>query len=53
MQYIRLEEYGALIGMNGDGWTLVDERGRMDITKRMDINGRQTKVDNDFDRRQL
>jgi hypothetical protein len=28
--YILFEKYGASIGMNGDGRTSVDRRGRMD-----------------------
>jgi hypothetical protein len=33
------------MGMNGDGWTSIDGRGRMDGIRRMDIDGHRMEVD--------
>jgi hypothetical protein len=33
------------MGMNSDGWTSVDGRGRMDETGRTNVDGRQMEVD--------
>jgi hypothetical protein len=41
MQYIRFEEYDASMGMNSDRWTSMEERGRIDEIRWMDVDGCQ------------
>jgi hypothetical protein len=38
---LRFEKYGALMGMNGDGWTLVDRCRWMERVGRTDDDERQ------------